>query len=397
MRRTLNNNLISQLSSIEFSRLSQTFKDAIVATRNLGIKYLWIDSLCITQDNAEDWAREAAHMGTIFENSTCTLAVIDAIDELLGTDQGLFIPRIKDPLSVHMTCVLETELVTDGSESGEPTQVINFLQRHGGEVHGDSVREALKLHKVIARPRLLGGHSTVLKSKWNYRGWILQERILSRRIIYYTKKKLFWDCNSHAGEEENLGVNETPLRAGWLEKSVVPWQSLVEDYTQCHLTKDADKLTAMLGLSERLEKRTGRKCHAGIFEDQNRDFGECLLWKANGLDSLKRYPHFHALSWSWTAYGGPVSYYTHNMDPATSYPLISKPVFMTQSQCNVPGCTSLNGTCVRGSVSFCGPVGGATTSGQLEEWSLKNEDLIHTLGSAVHWRACQFHDTTSTE
>jgi hypothetical protein len=62
------------------SSLSQTFRDAIVATRKLGLSYIWIDSLCIVQDSEDDWLNESAQMGKIYENSSITLTATLAED-----------------------------------------------------------------------------------------------------------------------------------------------------------------------------------------------------------------------------------------------------------------------------------------------------------------------------
>ena len=59
---------------IDVANLSQTYQDAIAITRSLGLRYLWIDSLCIIQDSMLDWQTEAAKMGDIFKSSVCTIA-----------------------------------------------------------------------------------------------------------------------------------------------------------------------------------------------------------------------------------------------------------------------------------------------------------------------------------
>lgn len=56
-------NLNTLLADLPTDRLPATFKDAVLVCRNLGIQYLWIDSLCIIQDDHGDWEREAAQMG----------------------------------------------------------------------------------------------------------------------------------------------------------------------------------------------------------------------------------------------------------------------------------------------------------------------------------------------
>ncbi|KAF2195046.1 heterokaryon incompatibility, partial [Zopfia rhizophila CBS 207.26] len=87
--RTLKENLKVHLGKINAEDMSQTFKDAVEVTRDLGAQYLWIDSLCIIQDDMDDWAFEAAQMGKIFEQAYCTIAAVDAINDNTDMDRGL--------------------------------------------------------------------------------------------------------------------------------------------------------------------------------------------------------------------------------------------------------------------------------------------------------------------
>lgn len=67
-----------------FEILPQTFADAIQITLNLGLSYLWIDSLCICQDDQDDWLAESAKMGDIYSNATCNIAALAAKDDHEG-------------------------------------------------------------------------------------------------------------------------------------------------------------------------------------------------------------------------------------------------------------------------------------------------------------------------
>jgi hypothetical protein len=57
-----------------------TFQDAVQVTRELGIQYLWIDSLCIIQWNTEDWQHEAKRMEGVYASAYCTIAATSAVD-----------------------------------------------------------------------------------------------------------------------------------------------------------------------------------------------------------------------------------------------------------------------------------------------------------------------------
>jgi len=71
---TTTTNLQAHESAIGFEKLPQTLQDAVMVVRYLGIRYVWIDCLCILQDSKADWEREAARMADIYSNAYLTLA-----------------------------------------------------------------------------------------------------------------------------------------------------------------------------------------------------------------------------------------------------------------------------------------------------------------------------------
>jgi Heterokaryon incompatibility protein (HET) len=76
-------------SYIDPSLLPKTFQDALEVTRYFGVRYLWIDSLCILQDSQDDWRRESALTGQIYQDSYCNIAAMTAQDPT----EGLFFHR----------------------------------------------------------------------------------------------------------------------------------------------------------------------------------------------------------------------------------------------------------------------------------------------------------------
>jgi hypothetical protein len=76
-------------SSINFESLPRTFRDAIVISRNLGLSYLWIDALCIMQDDVTDWATESPKMATVYGQAS--LAISATMVE--GNSSGIFSER----------------------------------------------------------------------------------------------------------------------------------------------------------------------------------------------------------------------------------------------------------------------------------------------------------------
>jgi len=85
LQTTITATLAARECGIELSTLPQTFRDAIKITRSTGLKYIWIDTLCILQDSKEDWAEESAKMGTYYGSSWLTIgAGVDSMQRLFN-------------------------------------------------------------------------------------------------------------------------------------------------------------------------------------------------------------------------------------------------------------------------------------------------------------------------
>lgn len=146
------------LAGFPSSELPKTFQDAIVVSRRLQIKYLWIDSLCILQDSPEDWKHESAQMHHVYGNAYVTIAADDSRD----SSEGLF--RVRPPFFVTPTIV---------------TAAWNEVPSK----------------KFIVIPRRFWSDS-VAESPLNQRAWVLQERYLSPRIIHFGESQILWECRS---------------------------------------------------------------------------------------------------------------------------------------------------------------------------------------------------------
>jgi hypothetical protein len=159
IKQLLLSNLPTLVNGIVFAELSKTFQDAIVITRRLGLKFLWIDSLCIIQDSIQDWAHESAMMDSVYSNATCNLAATTADD----SGAGCFYER--NPLLAQPCRVNIDSFPGPVSESCQ--------------------------YDLI--PQALFYNSIDLQSL-NRRGWVLQEQFLSPRIIHCGRNQLFWEC-----------------------------------------------------------------------------------------------------------------------------------------------------------------------------------------------------------
>jgi hypothetical protein len=144
--RTTKATLHKHLHEIPLQHMPKTFRDAIVICRNLEIPYLWIDSLCILQDDIDDCRQQSTVMGCIYERACFTIAASSAED----SSQGLFLKPF------HLSGV-----------------EIPYYDKSGNE-----------LCSILAYIRQdLDG--LLNASPLNQRGWTLQEHFLSRRMLHF--------------------------------------------------------------------------------------------------------------------------------------------------------------------------------------------------------------------
>lgn len=157
---TLRINLEAHKSCIaaNIDQLPRSFRDAVVVSRGIGVKYLWIDSLCIIQDDDEDWEYEAARMEQVFSNAYLTIAASSARSSI----EGFLGPRLSRPCICLRMRVLGTSK----------------------DVH------------FYVCPAIDDFSRDVDDSNLSRRGWVLQERALSRRTIFYTLTQVYWECGA---------------------------------------------------------------------------------------------------------------------------------------------------------------------------------------------------------
>ncbi|KAI0398771.1 heterokaryon incompatibility protein-domain-containing protein [Xylaria palmicola] len=293
---TTRDNLDDHCKGIDCERLPNTFKDAIQVAKALQIQYLWIDALCIIQmeDDEGDWKIEAPRMGDIYHNSVFTIAAHCAKDHNEGfLGQGLSSPklrRVRVPIDLSAT-------------SG--TQILK-----------SSVRIPGNFQRLVDDGPL------------SKRGWIFQERFLSRRLLHFGDCEIFWeDSLGIRGEYGSLYNDSTELsnppeafyspRSNMSSFTVKDWCRMVESYTLCSLTRETDRLPAISGVASHLAQSILAAYHFGLW---GRHLAYQLLWRPyenSKYRSLKDTP-----SWSWASYGGAVEYHYIAFDefqPATSY------------------------------------------------------------------------------
>ncbi|KUJ09653.1 HET-domain-containing protein [Mollisia scopiformis] len=279
-------------SSIPFLDLPANFRDAITVTRQLGIRYLWIDSLCIIQDSKRDWDIESKKMGSIYRDALLT---ISAATSSRSTDGFL-----KSPPS-----------------SAEPEKNIPL------HLTADSGSEAIVyISKPPQTPEDL--RDLFYQAPLNKRGWCLQERILSAQILHYGSKQIYWQCaqgflsadgvpHGVAMPEEEMYPEIASIIHPSILKGPIPkkpnldlvleeYYLLVQVYSSRKLSFDTDKFPAFSGLAQHVHSYLGGDYIAGIWST---DFRHGLLW-FNELTTCKHVRPYRAPTWSWAVTNEPV-------------------------------------------------------------------------------------------
>lgn len=301
---TTKENLEERMTLISIDDLSRTFRDAVRITRALGERYLWIDSLCIIQDDEDDWAKEAALMAEVYGNSYCTLAALSSKD---STEGCRLVPDIQDTICQFLE--LDAE---DDNYGPYRIRIFENEPREWHEEYGDDPY----------RHRGYGNSETPLRS----RAWTLQERELSRRNIHFGKHQLLWECHELKASAQLPWHHKTPvdeLEIWPLQNALTEslatngpvamrdrWYELVEDYSFRSLTKETDTLPAISGLARHYQDVFPSGTYlAGIWSTH---LPAALLWRSK-YDTAQRSLSYLAPTWSWASVRGRISCETQRL------------------------------------------------------------------------------------
>jgi hypothetical protein len=280
---TMKETLEARRNGFSTQDVPATFRDAIMVARLLNIRYLWIDSLCIIQDDSNDWQVESSRMGEIYSNSYLTIFADGAAADV----EGFLKPR--KHTYIHLDAI------------GLNDEMVRVALLH------DTVKDMMKR---LQPPPL---HS---------RAWALQERYLSRRKLHFMDSEMQWSCSEVARNESNLVLTENK----WLIDHLCPfvyegkgilrregprggllsyskWYDMIEDYTSRSLSIESDRFPALSGVAKAVANSKGDQYFAGIWLS---DIERGLLWSPVG--ACTRSAEWRAPSWSWASVNGTVTY-----------------------------------------------------------------------------------------
>jgi hypothetical protein len=302
---------------IRLSGFPQTLQDAILITRELGLQYVWIDALCIKQDSAEDWTKEAARMKNVYSGAVLTIVAANSP----STRTGIFHKR-----ETGMRAGLEWRY--NNQDTANTPQLVHL--RPGNELWDHSLQ----------------------KSTLMTRGWTLQEGLLAPRTLSFGSQQMVWECCQHQAEEggritkaseiyrskgfiQQLIHNDAVAKGDsrrslvsrvtssvfdrdpWYREFAVEdpcdlWEEIVNQFMARSLTNDKDVLPALAGIASVFQPLLKDNYLAGMWE---RELLSQLKWSRAppkpyiGTDRFdsKRKSGYLAPSWSWASVHGRMS------------------------------------------------------------------------------------------
>jgi hypothetical protein len=267
-------NLEAHATGIPMESLPRTFRDTVRIALRLHQKFLWIDSLCIIQDDKADWEYEANIMAAIYGNSLLTIAATSSIN----CESGCNLER-------------RSSRTIEGTATSVPGSFPNY--RTGFDFN-------FKLKRNEGLQLLWQGRPPL-----HTRGWVMQEALLSPRILHMATQQMIWQCREEfAGEDiDGLSANRTAshlqesgflwqqnrrLRHGWEF-----WWKIAEQYAQMKFTYQSDRLPALAGIIQLQAARLADKPLLGLWE---KTIAKDLGWGHTGPQK-SRSPD--APTWSW--------------------------------------------------------------------------------------------------
>jgi hypothetical protein len=278
---------------IEFNTATPVVQDAVMTARALSIRYLWIDALCIIQDDGADWANESGKMGMVYANAYVTF------------------------------CTLTSTSCMEGFLARPPTVNIKFNSKMRPSVQGIySLRHQRSWNRMATSVVNMEQHDFYVAGTWSTRAWTLQEQHLSKRRVYFGCSRIYLHCSedemseprdysNDQGNKNHDSFRDHVLRFRKDQNVRLlhhRWEELIDGYVSRQATYMTDTLPALSGLARTMAVELGDTYLAGLWKS---DLPRGLLWTKVSViddwhslrDRLAPEPQkpYIVPSWSWAS------------------------------------------------------------------------------------------------
>lgn len=260
-------NLDLYTSRIQLETLPLTLQHTVEVVRQLGYRYLWIDSMCILQDSESDKVHEIEAMASIYSRAVCTIAAAthDA------ARKGFLVRDIDTAAGSY--CI-----------QPDPSRQNRILLFDGSTDRWD--------------------YRTSDACAYEERGWTFQEMLFARRVLYFppAPHPVYWFCQGAAWCNGGLPTlvrrwAKFADRITRMEDPYDTWREALDLYAQRCFTDNNDILPALSNLAKLMSKDLGTY-HAGLWSE---GFDDQLFWRA----CAPHYKKYHGPSWSWCSCPNP--------------------------------------------------------------------------------------------
>jgi hypothetical protein len=288
----------SHQQGIAVDKFPETLQDAIWIAKRLKFEYLWIDSVCIVQDDEADWAEQSAEMTNIYAGAKLNISA----SSCENSEQG-FLQKTRQ----------------HGNQIGRV--LVERMDTSGTVLEQD----LLNLH--IGTPvNVLDLDDKTLAS----RGWVFQERLVSIATLHYTDEGIMWECVDGTRMESDQDNHPVDWKQHWKAVMDVPhpvvvaeeqtqasaidakenvlnsWKYWMEAYSERQLFDFEDRLPAIAGVAKTLSERFGLNYAAGLWQE---DVLGGLMWKRfKNTMTLIRHVGDAVPTWSWASVQGRLEY-----------------------------------------------------------------------------------------
>ncbi|KAI4158719.1 MAG: hypothetical protein LQ342_007185 [Letrouitia transgressa] len=331
LMKTTSQNYESRKNHLSLSDLPQNFQNAVAVTISLGLQYLWIDAICIIQDDPSDWDIESRNMGDVYGGAHIVIGADSACNSMEGfLDDD---PSICTKRSVVPVAKIEDERT--------------LVYATKGLFHFNS-------WSLLENNRISGlKEPTAKDNPLAKRAWTFQEQILARRMLHFAKVEIIWECKSEFRCEcmELDGSYEGIIKGDWwssMPNKFEMWYRIVNTVCKRDITFASDLLPCISGLARQMHSSEMGDYLAGLWSN---DLLLGLCWNAPAGDRL---PLYQAPSWSWASLSWRTTPY-YQLELRESYGLKVSYGRILKAKCTPRG-TNAFGPVSDGYIKICVPV-----------------------------------------